>query len=237
MSRECFTQEQRDWIRNEIDCLLRQFQRSLNASAISAQPQPCQCHRQSNDIGVVRSSAVDDSSSSPFSLTSTSGAAATLTPVPTTSATTTMIPQPQQAQGVSTKQPCRSSECHETVSSFAPSAYGPHLRSQMHNFGTKSRTMTDRNGGVLFSDTRCECAGDHKFVSVPIYIDGNKLFEIENCLRCGKPRDTVAARACTQRLRELDPSAHVCCIAAGQKRAKRDDNSSHPHPDHHRSVG
>jgi hypothetical protein len=98
----------------------------------------------------------------------------------------------------------------------------------MHNFGTKSRTMTDRNGGVLFSAERCECAGDRKFASVPIYVDGNKLFEIDNCLVCGKPRDTDAARECTLHLLALDPSAQVCTSAAGQKRAKRDDDNATP---------
>jgi ankyrin repeat protein len=165
------------------------------------------------------------SSRSPIAVTSSTTTVSSSPPV-----TSSSPPQVQIVSAVfeKTKQPCRASECHDTVSSFSPSAYAPHLRSQMHNFGTKSRTMTDRNGGVLFSDDRCECAGDHKFVSVPIHIDGNKLFEIDNCLECGKPRDTEVARACTQRLLALDQSAQVCTSAAGQKRAKRDTDNATP---------
>lgn len=62
-----------------------------------------------------------------------------------------------------------------------------------------------------------------------IYVDGNKLFEIENCLKCGKPHSTDAAHQCTEYLRTLDPSVQVCISAARHKRTNRDgDDNANP---------
>jgi hypothetical protein len=164
-------------------------------------------------------------SSSPATTTLTTSTASTLSPpsdaiasttTTTTSATTVASTQTESPQ----PSKCRSKHCSQVIKSFAPSAYKSHLRSRMHNFGTNSHTTENRSGGVLFNNERCTCGGPTA-ECVPIYIAGVKLCDVENCLECGQPRDTGAARECTARLLALDAHTKLSTFEtpSGQKRS------------------